>query len=171
MSNNIAKEVTIELFHLLDASMDKIRHCLGQLDENQIWWRSFEGQNSIGNHILHMGGNLRQWVCSGIGGGPDNRNREQEFAERGPITTDQLLRQLDQVIADAKTTLSSCTDTDLLRQEQIQDFDVSVLGAAMHSITHFVGHTHQIIAMSRSILKDEYQFAWTPDSDRSRVPI
>jgi Protein of unknown function (DUF1572) len=64
----------------------RIKHCLGQLTDEQIWWRSHPSLNSIGNLILHLCGNVRQWIVAGLGSAADSRNRSAEFSERGPIS-------------------------------------------------------------------------------------
>src|SRR5687767_6147653 len=79
----------------LAACLDRIRHCLAQLDDAQVWWRPFAGHNSIANMVLHLCGNLRQWIVAGAGGAPDVRNRPQEFLEHGPIRKDELLGRLE----------------------------------------------------------------------------
>src|SRR5262245_14205809 len=89
----------------LTDAVDPIKHCLGQLSDEQVWRRPSESMNSIGNLILHLCGNVRQWIVAGIGGEPDARQRPMEFAERGPIPKAELLRRLDEVVAEAKAVL------------------------------------------------------------------
>lgn len=69
----------------LTNALARIEHCLGQLNDQQVWWRSQLSPNSIGNLMLHLYGNVRQWIVSGVGGASDMRPRPAEFAERGPI--------------------------------------------------------------------------------------
>ena len=70
----------------LTKALERIKHCLGQLTDEQIWQREAESMNSIGNLILHLCGNLRQWIVAGIGGEQDLRRRPNEFSERGAIS-------------------------------------------------------------------------------------
>src|ERR687898_3667030 len=76
---------------LLDDYLPKIERCLEKLTDEQIWWRANEESNSIGNLILHLCGNARQWIISGIGSRPDTRARDAEFEEREVISRDELL--------------------------------------------------------------------------------
>ena len=46
----------------------KIRRCLDALPADAVWRRSDEQSNSIGNLLLHLGGNVRQWIVSSVGG-------------------------------------------------------------------------------------------------------
>ena len=117
--------------------------------------------NSIGNLILHLCGNLRQWIVAGIGGEQDVA-AQKEFSERGPISKMELVRRLDEVVAQAQDVLKKASAQDLLRQRCIQGFNVNGLEAIFDSVPHFRGHTQEIVHMTRSQLGDAYKFAWTP---------
>jgi hypothetical protein len=148
--------------HELESALQRIQHCLSQLNDEQIWWRSHSSLNSIGNLILHLSGNVRQWIVSGIGGAPDIRHRPTEFAERGPFQKAELLRKLEAVVADAKRALTRVTARQLVENRRIQGFDVTGLLAIFDSVPHFRGHTQEIVHLTRVQLGDAYQFAWTP---------
>jgi hypothetical protein len=90
----------------LDSALKRIQHYLGQLNDKQVWWRSQPSRNSIGNLILHLCGNLRPWVVAGVGGAPGVRNRPAEFAERGPVPKDELMRRLEVAVEEAKRVLA-----------------------------------------------------------------
>ena len=154
----------------LESALDRIKHCVHQLNDDQIWRRSQPSLNSIGNLILHLCGNLRQWIVSGIGGAVDIRNRPAEFAERGPIPKEMLLRSLETVIAETKRALSGVDAGQLATARTIQGFDVTGIAAIFNSIPHFRGHTQEIIHITRSLLGDAYAFAWTPTSPAQGAP-
>jgi uncharacterized damage-inducible protein DinB len=99
--------VVSEASYRLIESTKKIRHCLNQLSDEQVWWRQAESQNSIGNIIFHLCGNVRQWIISGIGGEPGIRDRPNEFSERRVLPKHELLRQLDEVVQQACAALES----------------------------------------------------------------
>ncbi len=163
-----------ESVHLLDASMKKINHCLAQLSDEQIWWRPFPDANSIGNLLLHVSGNLRQWAVVPISGEPDSRDRESEFARRNPVARAELLSLLNQTLADVRFRIEHLDNQQLLQTRQIQGFETTTLGAISHTTSHFVGHTHQIILLTRLQLGDDYQYEWTPATLKSGagdVPI
>jgi uncharacterized damage-inducible protein DinB len=146
----------------LDDAIRKIRFCIGQLSEDQLWWRPTASMNSIANLILHLCGNIRQWVIAGVGGSPDLRNRPQEFAQRDRIPTNHLLDMLDQVAIDFRKTLEKMTPEELIRQRSIQGFDMSGLQAVIDSIAHFRGHTQEITHMTRVQLGESYEFDFVP---------
>ena len=155
----------------LAAWHEKIRHCVHQLTDAQLWWRPSEGHNSIANILLHLCGNVRQWIVSGVGGTSDRRNRPQEFAERGPIGREELLRRLEEVVTEADGVLSRLRSAQLLEPRRIQGFDETVLSAIFDSLTHFSGHTQEIVFLSRLQLGDRYQFAWTPATPEQGAPV
>jgi hypothetical protein len=146
----------------LTNALSRIQHCVNQLSEEQVWWRPDPALNSIGNLILHLAGNVRQWIVSGLGETADTRNRPAEFAERGPIPKAELLRQLEAVVNEAKAILARQTAEQLLKPRRIQSFDATGLAAIFNSVPHFRGHTQEIIHMTRVQCGDTYQFAWQP---------
>jgi hypothetical protein len=149
----------------LSSALARIKHCLGQLTDEQVWWRSRPSLNSIGNLILHLCGNVRQWLVAGLGGlggAADIRDRPTEFAERGPISRDELLRRVEGVVDEARAVLARQTAGQLLQARRIQGFDVTGLAAIFDSVSHFRGHTQEIVHMTRLQLGEAYKFAWTP---------
>jgi hypothetical protein len=155
--------------HLADRT-ERIKHCVGQLDDSQVWWRAHDSMNSVGNVLLHLCGNLRQWVVSGVGGEPDTRDRPAEFAERGPIPRDELLRRLKAVVDEADAALAALDESRLLEPRRIQGFDETVLSAVWDSLTHLSGHTQEVVYVTRLQLGDRYRFAWTPSTPEQGAP-
>ena len=153
----------------LDRSMVKITHCLAQLNDEQLWWRPASDMNSIGNLMLHLAGNLRQWVVAGIGGAEDHRNRPLEFAERGPVARAELLGRLESSVADAKEVLARITEADLLEYRNIQGFEVTGAEILFDCIPHFQGHAQEIICLTRMQLGAAYRFEWEPKTPEERA--
>lgn len=167
----LLKELQAEWLHLLEMALAKIEHCLGQLDDRQIWIRPTAELNSIANLMLHLAGNLNQWAIAGLGGEPDVRNRQAEFADRSERGRREIFEHLRAVVCRAQNVIREISDRQLLSKTQIQGFHVSGLSALSHTVTHFVGHTHQIVQLTRWHLGPGYQFQWTEDSPRDRLPI
>ena len=170
-ADDLATAVVAETAKELTSALARIKHCLGQLNDEQVWWRSQPSLNSIGNLILHLCGNLRQWIVAGLGGAADSRDRPAEFAERGPLPKEELLRMLEAVLDEAKEVLGRLTARQLLEARRIQGFDLSGLGAIFDSVPHFRGHTQEIVHMTRLQLGDAYKFAWTPTTPEQGAPI
>ncbi len=169
--SGLAAEFVDQAVDLLHQSLIKIHSCLGQLTTQQIWWRPDASQNSIGNLILHIAGNLQQWGVVPLTGGLDQRDRDLEFAARAEWSSDQLLATLTETTNEAERTWSGLSPETLIAIIEVQGFEVSCLQAILHTSSHFVGHTHQIILLTRLQLGPAYQFAWTPESGRGELPI
>jgi uncharacterized damage-inducible protein DinB len=129
--------------------MPKIRECLDELSEEDVWWRAHETNNSVGNLLLHLSGNVRQWIVSGIGGKPDNRQRPLEFSERNAIPKRVVWLKLQDSVAEACQVLECFPVEQLLEQRKIQGFDNTALQAVFHVVEHFALHTGQIIYITK----------------------
>ena len=138
--------------------LPKIERCLEKLTDAQIWWRANEESNSIGNLILHLCGNARQWIVCGVGSEPDNRNRDAEFERRDPIPRTELLTLLRSTISEVQTTLETLDPATLLEYRKIQGNDVEILEAIFHVTEHFSMHTGQIIMLTKMLSSSDLRF-------------
>jgi uncharacterized damage-inducible protein DinB len=127
----------------------RIQDCLMRLSQEQIWRRGGESQNAVGNLVLHLCGNLRQWIGHGVGRLPDIRVREEEFAARGGLSRAELSARLAEAVAGASAVLKGLTAERLLELTVIQGYRVTVLEAVYHVVEHFSQHTGQIIFAAR----------------------
>ena len=129
----------------------------------QIWWRPNEESNSIGNLVLHLCGNARQWIVCGVGGAPSARDRDAEFAQRETIARGELVRLLRETLAEVDATLQhlepeSDDPQTLLARRTIQSADVDVLEAIFHVTEHFSMHTGQIITLTKLLTAADLRF-------------
>jgi uncharacterized damage-inducible protein DinB len=162
---------------LVEEYLPKIERCLERLSDEQIWWRPNEESNSIGNLVLHLSGNARQWIVSGVGGAPDARVRDAEFAQRETIARGELLTLLRTTLADVDAVLAALTPETLLERRAIQNSDVDVLEAIFHVTEHFSMHTGQIIMLTKMLTSSDMRFygfedgapvhRWRTDSSHS----
>ncbi len=127
----------------------KLRRSVEAMPEAVLWWRANPQSNSVGNLLLHLGGNVRQWIVSGIGGAPDSRDRASEFSAREGATAVQLLAYIETVLAQADKVLVELTPADLLTRRTIQGRDVTVLEAIYQVVQHFAMHVGQIILIAK----------------------
>ncbi|MBV9506650.1 MAG: DUF1572 family protein [Acidobacteriia bacterium] len=141
----------LELGNRLDA-------CLDRLTEEQIWARGRENENAVGNLVLHLCGNVRQWMISSIGGEPDVRVREREFSARGGSAKAELGKQLQSTLDQALELLGRLPVERLQERLIIQGYDVSVLEAIYHVVEHFSMHTGQIIFATKLLTGAELGF-------------
>lgn len=144
--------------YVLGHYLPKIERCLEKLTDEQIWWRANEESNSIGNLILHLCGNARQWIISGVGGQPDGRVRDAEFAQREVINRDELLTLLRSTLSEIDTVLRNVDPGVLLERRQIQGHDVDILEAIFHVTEHFSMHTGQIIMLTKMLTSSDLRF-------------
>ena len=138
--------------------LTKIRLAVSVLDDHVIWARPNESSNSIGNLMLHLAGNARQWIVSGVGKAPDIRNRQSEFDQRAPIPVTELIDKLEVTISDVDRVLASLTPEDLHTRRTIQANDITVLEAVYHVVEHFSMHTGQIILLAKADQADRVRF-------------
>ena len=143
---------------LLGDYLPTIERCLEQLTDEQIWWRPNEESNSIGNLILHLCGNARQWIVSGVGSQPSDRDRDAEFERRDPIARDELLALLRSTLTDVEHTLRTLDPSTVLEPRTIQGHDVDILEAIFHVTEHFSMHTGQIFLLTKVLIKKDLAF-------------
>jgi uncharacterized damage-inducible protein DinB len=161
--SKLANSLLAEARHSLQAHhLPRIARCLALLSEKQIWWRPHSTSNSVGNLVLHLTGNVRQWIISGLGGGPDRRQRDQEFAKRGPISKRLLLTRLRKTVSQAARVLGNLSPAELARARLIQGFRVTGLEAVTHVTEHFAYHTGQIILITKMRLRRDLGFTRLP---------
>jgi uncharacterized damage-inducible protein DinB len=157
--NNIGQAFIIRArHHFAEDFLPKIERCLELLSDEQIWWRPNPQANSIGNLLLHLSGNVRQWIVCGVGGAPDARDRDAEFAQRAIIPCGELLARLKQTLSEADAALAALDSEQLLVKKRIQGCDVSVLEAVLHVVEHFSMHTGQIILMAKMFAEVDLGF-------------
>jgi hypothetical protein len=125
--------------------LPKLAHCVEHMSDEDLWWRPNDVSNSVGNLVLHLCGNLRQWIVSSIGGVEFRRDRDGEFAARGPIPKSELIAKVNAVVSDVDAVLARLEPSRLLSRLEIQKYDVSTLQAVYHVVEHFGYHLGQIL--------------------------
>ncbi len=136
----------------------KIERCLATLPPDAVWRRSDDGSNSIGNLLLHLEGNVRQWLVSSVGGKPDHRERSSEFAATQGADARTLFGALSATLGEADAVLASLTPDDLLTHRVVQGRNVTVLDAVYHVVEHFALHTGQVILLTKAYKPGSIQF-------------
>jgi len=145
-------------YHLSEDFLPKIQRCLSLLTDEQIWWRPNSESNSIGNLLLHLSGNARQWIVCGVGGAADARDRDAEFARREMIPGAELRSILKQTLREVDATLAQFDPSKLLETRNIQGLDVSVLEAILHVVEHFSMHVGQILYITKQLTAHDLHF-------------
>jgi len=127
----------------------KIRHCVDALSGEAVWSRPNPESNSVGNLLVHLTGNVSEWILGGVGGQSISRYRAGEFAQRDGADGQTLLHNLEVVLREADSVLAKLTEQDLERTLVIQDRETTVLSAVYHVVEHFAMHTGQIIFLTK----------------------
>ena len=157
--NDAAQAFIVKARSLLgEEYLPKIERCLERLGDEEIWWRANQESNSIGNLLLHLAGNARQWIVSGVGETTDGRVRQSEFDQREVVPREELLLHLRQTLSEVDDVLARLDPARVLEPRQIQGYDVTVLEAVFHVVEHFSMHTGQIILMTKLLKAADLRF-------------
>jgi uncharacterized damage-inducible protein DinB len=152
---------------------DRIEVCLGKLNDDQVWARDQQNGNAVGNLVLHLAGNVGQWIISSLGDNPNNRDRDSEFAARGGYTGAELSTKLWNTVQQATHIITGLTTAHLTRMYAIQKYSVSGVEAVYHVVEHFSQHTGQIIFATKMLTGEElgfYRHLDNPAQHAERVP-
>ena len=136
----------------------RIETCLGKLTPDQIWARGSEQENAVGNLVLHLCGNVRQWLVAGVGGSADIRERDAEFAARGGTSAAELSARLRATVEEAAAVIERVPAARFPERIVVQGYDVSVMEAIYHVVEHFSGHTGQIIFATKMLTSEDLGF-------------
>jgi uncharacterized damage-inducible protein DinB len=156
-------------YYLASEYPTKIRLAVAPLPHNVVWRRPDEASNSIGNLLLHLSGNIRQWIVGGVGGRGVDRDRAGEFAAREGAPAEELLTRLEDVIREADAVLATVAEPELARFLTIQGRETTVLGAIYHVVEHFSTHTGQIILLAKMYAPGSVHFY--EDAGGIAVPV
>jgi len=138
--------------------LSRIETCLDKLTTEQIWARQSENENAVGNLILHLEGNTRQWIIGGVGGQPDVRDRPAEFHARAGASCAELKGKLRATVEEAIHVIRGVLDDGLTTRIKPQGQDVSVLEAIFQVVQHFAGHTFQVILLTKLFTHEDLGF-------------
>jgi uncharacterized damage-inducible protein DinB len=155
MADNIGDLFLTFSHDRLKLFLSRIVDCLGRLSEEQIWMRGSESENAIGNLILHLSGNVRQWIISGVLGEKDIRERDAEFEARGKGTKQELQTRLETVVRQALEGIKSLPPHRLAERITVQNTDTTVLQAIYAAVEHFSYHTGQIIFATKMMTQQD----------------
>ena len=143
---------------LRDEYVPKILRCLERLSDEDIWWRPNPASNSIGNLVLHLCGNARQWIIAAIEGQHDIRVRSAEFAAKSGFDGKTLASLLETTMKDVDAALADLDADALAEKRSVQGFDMTVLQAVYHVVEHFSGHMGQISYITKLRTAQGLQF-------------
>jgi uncharacterized damage-inducible protein DinB len=156
--NNIAQEFINQSVFRIEENTPKIIKCLAGLSDEQIWLRPNEASNSLGNILLHLCGNIRQYIISALGNKPDLRERDKEFSAKEGYDKEELLNKLTSTLDEAINTIKTADESRLLKIHSVQGFDLSGIGIIIHVTEHYSHHTGQIIFWTKLLTGNDLGF-------------
>ena len=157
MSKLTVEFIEQSIYRIKENSL-KINTCLQELSVNEVWSRSNECSNSIANLILHLCGNIRQYIISSLGKREDLRERNIEFSTTEGFTIEELKEKLNSTISEAVEIISGLNEESLLAVRSVQGFALSGIGIIIHVVEHYSYHTGQIIAFTKQIKNNQFDF-------------
>lgn len=128
----------------MEMNTPRLEKCLAELTESELWQRPNPQSNSVGNLLLHLCGNITQYVLCALGGHPDHRVRDAEFAAEGGGSKSELLGKLSAVVNEATQIIRQADNETMLRQHRVQGFEMSGIAIAVHVCEHYSYHTGQV---------------------------
>jgi hypothetical protein len=141
--------------------LQSAENCMSQLQEAHVWYRAHPRDNSIGNLVLHVVGNLRQWILGGIDGRSEARDRAAEFSTSKGQSKDELARLVHETVQDCCHVIESLPIGRITEARRIQDADTTIAYALVMVVSHLAVHVGQIQFMTRSLLQEAYRETWT----------
>lgn len=145
-------------FYLATEYRAKVRAAVEALPPDALWWRANDQSNSVGNLLLHLSGNVREWIVGGVGGAANARDRAAEFAARSGRNARELLGALDRTLDEVDAVLARLSPADLGVRRVIQGRELTVLEAVYHVVEHFSMHLGQIILIAKLHAPGAVQF-------------
>jgi len=129
----------------------RITKCIAELSEDEVWYQHNKNSNSMGNLVLHLSGNVRQYVIAGIGQTKDVRNRDEEFKLSSRMDKAKLIKHIETTVNEAVAVVNELSQEQLTETRKVQGFDETVLSIIVHVIEHFSYHVGQITYFTKYI--------------------
>ena len=154
MSEKFLQEFVSDIINHIDENTNKLKTCLDELAEQDVWRRPNKHSNSVGNLLLHLAGNIRQWIISSLGNAEDGRERDKEFAADGGYSKSELAVKLFSTIEEAKIIIQHISSEEIFKKRSVQGHFYSGVSIIIHVTEHYSYHTGQIIFWTK-LLRDK----------------
>ncbi len=145
MATAFYTETINECIARFEQSLQRVNKCLHEVTEEEVWYRPNENSNSVANLVLHICGNMRQYIIGGIGGSPDIRERDKEFSATGGLTKAELADLLHITVNEAVVVIKNTNEEHLLAIRSVQGRDINGIAIIIRVAEHFGYHTGQIV--------------------------
>jgi uncharacterized damage-inducible protein DinB len=152
------KEFIEQSIRRFEENTPKVEKCLAEFTEDELWHRPNASSNSTGNIILHLCGNITQYVLSSLGNTEDKRERDKEFSSTRVLQKAELIDKLKTTVSAAVKIMRSLNDDEMLQKRSVQGYDLSAIGIIIHVVEHYSYHTGQIIFWTKMIRDKDFGF-------------
>lgn len=156
--DQLTKEFVAQCVLRMEENKPRIRKCLDQLTEEEVWARPNPASNSIANLLLHLNGNITQYILSALGKLEDKRLRDEEFSTKSGYSKDSLLKKHEATVNTAVSVLKRMTPSTLLEKRSVQGFELSGVGIIVHVVEHYSYHTGQIAFWTKALKNNDLGF-------------
>jgi uncharacterized damage-inducible protein DinB len=160
--NESSPDLTTEAQRLFAEYLGKIEQCVDLLSRDQLWWRPNPQSNSVGNLLLHLCGNLSQWVLGGLGDVPFERHRREEFAAARGEDGAALLARLREIVSACRNVARDLPEEKLEQVFVIQGITRNGFGVLLHTVEHMAYHTGQIVYVTKQLVGDRTEIEFYP---------
>lgn len=165
--STVSQQLLDSSIHFFRWNLERITTCLSELSEDEIWQRPNGSSNSVGNQLLHLSGNIRQWILNGLGGRADVRVRDEEFTTTSGYSKAQLLELLNETIQQSIDLLEGLREADLLPERPVQAYVHDGTFILVHVIEHLSYHTGQIIFWTKLLRDKDLRLYGTEDLNQT----
>lgn len=155
MTADFTQEMKEQIILRLEENLPRVKKCCFMLDEEQIWIKFNENSNSVANLMLHLCGNIRQYVMHGAGGQVDVRQRDLEFSQHKTMDRAALWDTFESTIREAVLVVKGLSEKDMLEKKRVQVYDLSVIGVLVHVTEHLSYHVGQISLITKYLLNQD----------------
>ncbi len=156
--NSLISEFKVQSISQMKESLTKIEKCVSMIDNGLLWNRPNKNLNSIGNLIIHLNGNITQYIISSLGGAKDQRDRDSEFEVSDGPNGKEIIALLRKTVKKATEIISSTSETELLKKRSVQAYHLTGMGIVIHVVEHLSYHTGQIVYMTKQLLDIDLGF-------------
>lgn len=163
----MTQELIAASTYFLRWNLERIERCLAELSEAEVWQRPSPQSNAVGIQLLHLEGNIRQWILSGLAGQPDIRQRAAEFDPLETIPKAEALARLRQTIEAATGAIEAATEASLKPERAVQAYVHDGVYIIMHVVEHLSYHTGQIVFWTKQLRDKDLNFYGSDDLNQT----
>ncbi len=142
----------------MNESTERIEKCLKMLTVAQACKKPNESSNSIANLILHLCGNITQYILSSLAQEEDTRQRDLEFSTKWDSDIATLATKMRSTADAATAVIRKLPEEELLRKRIVQGFELDGIGIIMHVVEHYSYHTGQIALLTKLLVNKDLGF-------------